>query len=308
MERVDDFSALPAGCTGGLLSIGKFDGVHLGHAELLKILTDNARRMAVPSVVITFDPPPLSFLAPERLSPPLYTLANKIRWIESFSPDYLLVISADREFFAQNPEEFFRSTVLSSLNAKGMVEGTNFTFGRDRAGNDQTLRRLCEKYQLFLELVPPVRCLGEPVSSSRIRRLIRSGAVDTAATLLMSPYTLEGVCVPGEHRGSALGFPTANVGQIETLLPGSGVYAATAYVAGARYAAALSVGGNPTFGVETVKVEAHLIDYHGGDLYGEPIILEPREKLRDLVTFSSKEQLINQIEHDIAASSGGWLP
>ncbi|MBQ3453438.1 MAG: riboflavin biosynthesis protein RibF [Thermoguttaceae bacterium] len=300
MERIEDFSALPAGCAGGLLSIGKFDGVHLGHAELLKTLTSNARRLGVPSVVMTFDPPPLSFIAPQRLSPPLYTLPTKIRWIESFSPDYLLLVSADREFFAQSPEEFFHSTVLSSLRAAGLVEGANFTFGRDRAGNGRTLRALCEKHRLFLEIVPSVDCLGEPVSSSRIRRLIRDGAVDAAALLLMSPYTLEGVCVPGEHRGSCLGFPTANVAQVVTLIPGAGVYAAAARAAGGRFPAAVSIGGNPTFGVEAAKIEAHLIGYGGGDLYGEPITLELRKKLRDLVDFPSAEALIDQIRRDVA--------
>jgi riboflavin kinase/FMN adenylyltransferase len=180
-----------------------------------------------------------------------------------------------------------------------MVEGTNFGFGRDREGNIDTLAALCRAHGLDLEVVPPLELAGVPVSSSRVRRTLQSGDVSEAAALLGRPYRLSGIVGTGQRRGQTLGFPTANLEQVVTVIPGDGVYAVRAWHAGSSWPAAANVGPNPTFGEQARKLEVHLIGYEG-DLYGEPLAIEFLERLRDTRPFSGVSQLVAQLRDDVA--------
>ncbi len=299
MKIIRDLGTVPAKCHECLLTIGKFDGLHAGHAEILRTLTELAQELRLPSVVMTFDPSPLEVLHPKRASAPLSSVHEKIEQIRSYGVDYLLIYPATKEFFQLSAEEFFQTIVLQTFHASGMIEGPTFTFGRRRGGNEERLRDLCKKNGLSLTIVPSIQLLGKKVSSSRIRQLLSEGNVAAAGTLLTRPYRIVGTVSHGDHRGTTLGFPTANISQISNFLPKQGVYAATAFVDHHQFQTALSIGGNPTFGIEEKKIEAFLLNYSGEDLYEKEVTIDFQTRLRDLVAFKSKEALIEQIRIDV---------
>jgi len=182
-----------------------------------------------------------------------------------------------------------------------MVEGPNFFFGHDRKGNIDTLAQFCKAAAVSLEIVPPVQVAGQIVSSSRVRTAIGAGDVDLARQLLTRPYRVRGMVTHGAGRGAKLGFPTANLEAIDTLLPAQGVYAARAFTPSGNWPAALNIGPNPTFGEQALKVEAHLIGFTGS-LYGQPLEVEFLSRLRSIRPFESIEALKAQLTRDIAAA------
>lgn len=298
MEVIHDLAAFPRHGRGGVLSVGKFDGVHAGHAEILRRLVVRATDAKTTSTVFTFNPAPAEILRPHLAPPPICLTDEKIARIAPFHPDYLVIFPTTREFLQRSAEEFFQKTVLDAFGATAMVEGESFNFGSNRGGDSGVLRDLCQKSGVELEIVPSVKALGRAVSSSRIRSLLREGEVATARGMLGRPYRMTGYVVQGEHRGRKLGYPTANVGGVRTIFPKSGLYAARAILEGGEYLAAVNLGGNPTFGVSAIKIEAHLLDF-SGDLYGKPISLDFLTRLRDIIPFGSKEELIAQMKKDL---------
>jgi riboflavin kinase/FMN adenylyltransferase len=180
-----------------------------------------------------------------------------------------------------------------------MVEGPNFFFGHHRSGNVEVLARFCGDADMPFEVAEPVAVDGQIVSSSRIRSSILAGNVDEARWMLGRPYRIRGAVVRGAGRGAGLGYPTANVGQIDTLLPGEGIYAARARAAGDWHPAAVSLGPNPTFGEGGLKVEAHLIGFDGM-IYQQPIEVDFLSRLREIKRFASAEELVAQMNHDVA--------
>jgi riboflavin kinase/FMN adenylyltransferase len=182
-----------------------------------------------------------------------------------------------------------------------MVEGPNFYFGRSRTGNIETLGELCRSAGLSLDIVEPLVVGGEYVSSSRVRALLQQGNVAGAGELLTRPYRIRGMVTHGAGRGAKIGFPTANVDAIDTLLPAVGVYAGRAIVASESWLAAINIGSNPTFGEHTLKVEVHLIDF-AGTLYGQPLEVDFLTRLRDIQPFASVEALKEQLARDVAAA------
>lgn len=300
MRLIHDLAAVLPSERGTILSIGKFDGLHAGHAEILRSLVSDARRRRVCSTVMTFYPAPVEILRPALSVPPLCDLDRKIELIESFGPDLLVVFPTTRAFLDLSADAFFRTVVLDAFGASGLVEGADFNFGSNRGGNCDLLRTLCREESLSLNIVPSVCALGREVSSSRIRALLREGEVAAARAMLTRPYRMTGVVVHGEHRGRKLGFPTANLSGVKTILPKTGVYAARALVDGRTFATALNIGGNPTFGVSATKIEAHLLDF-SGDLYGKTISLDLYTRLRDTLTFDTREELLAQMQKDFIA-------
>src|SRR6185436_6513877 len=182
-----------------------------------------------------------------------------------------------------------------------MVEGPNFFFGHNRAGNIETLAGLCQAADVSLEIVPPISVAGEIVSSSRVRAAIQAGDVDLARQLLTRPYRVRGMVTHGAGRGAKLGFPTANLEAIDTLLPAQGVYSAQALTTAGNWPAAVNIGPNPTFGEQALKVEVHLIGF-SGSLYGQPLEIEFLSRLRSIRPFESIATLKTQLHHDIAAA------
>jgi len=290
-------------CRGGVLAIGNFDGVHRGHQKMLAVLTERAKSLGVPAVAMTFDPPPVQLLRPEHAPPRLSTLAAKSHFMERCGVDGLIVYPTDRALLELEPEEFFEQIVLDQLDAKGLVEGPNFFFGKDRRGDVKLLNRLCRQVGRFLEVIEPEVEGDQLVSSSAIRHLITQDKFAEATRLLGHAYRLEGQVIAGEGRGKSLGFPTANLSKIETLIPSDGVYAGYAWTpsnrsAGGPHRAAIHIGPNPTFAQQDRKVEIHVLDY-AGDLYGQTMSVDLVQKTRGTKTFAGAETLQEQIECDL---------
>jgi riboflavin kinase/FMN adenylyltransferase len=302
MRLIRDLARLPADLRGGAVAIGNFDGVHVGHARIAKRLIERAREVGGPAVVFTFDPHPVRILRPQEAPPPLTWTDRKAELLGELGVDSMIAYPTDEELLRLSPEEFFEGIVRDRLEARALVEGPNFNFGRDRAGTIDVLGKLCQAARIELEAVEPVVIDGDYVSSSRVRKLISEGQIDSARRMLTHPYRLRGMVRHGAARGAKLGFPTANLDAIDTLLPGPGVYAGAAIASGRTWAAAISVGPNPTFGEQRMKVEVHLIGY-SDSLYGQPLEVDFTARLRDIQRFDDVAALKAQMERDIATAA-----
>ena len=298
MQIVRQLAGLPESLRHGAITIGNFDGVHLGHARIIERLLADAKKVGGPAVVFTFDPHPVRLLRPAAAPPPLTWTERKAELLAELGVDALIAYPTDEALLELSPRAFFDQIVRGALNAQAMIEGPNFFFGRQRAGTIDVLRTLAAEAGVALDVVEPYLLEGEYVSSSRVRKLIAAGDVQTAARLLTQPYRIRGMVTHGAGRGAKLGFPTANVDAIDTLLPGFGVYAARAHVAGTAWKAAVNIGANPTFGEHAVKVEVHLLDY-AGTLYGEPLEVDFLARLRGVEKFASVEALLEQLQVDV---------
>jgi len=297
--RLTPAAAVPV--PGGYVAIGNFDGVHRGHQAMLARLTDRARAAARPSVAVTFDPHPIALLRPEALPPGLSSLADRATLLKDCGVDAVIVLPTSWELLRLTATEFFERVVRDRLKAAGLVEGPNFTFGKDRGGNVTLLRQLCSHAGMTLDVIEPVTIDGQWVSSSVIRSLLMDGDVNDAVALLGRPYRLTGRVVTGAQRGAALGFPTANLSDLKTVIPGPGVYAGRTEIDGQPYPAAIHIGPNPTFGEAVLKVEVHVIGFDG-NLYGRVMSADFHRRLRDVRRFDSVDELRVQLTQDIVAA------
>jgi riboflavin kinase / FMN adenylyltransferase len=294
-RHLDD---LPRRFCGGVVSIGNFDGVHTGHARIIARLLEMARSLDVPAVILTFDPHPARLLRPQQAPMPLSWTEYKAQLLCDLGVDAVVAYPTDAALLTLSAADFFQRIVLGHLEARGLVEGRNFFFGHDRGGDIDVLGRFCRDAGIRLDVVEPALIDGQVVSSSRVRQAIAAGEVAQAAKLLGRPYRVRGTVIHGQGRGDRLGYPTANVGGIETLLPGQGIYAGRAMIDGRTYITAMSLGGNPTFDESELKVEAFLLDFHG-DLYGSAIEIDFLRRLRDIKRFGSVAELVEQMAVDV---------
>lgn len=295
-RTLDDF---PEDLRGGAVAIGNFDGVHLGHARLVSRLRAMARQVSGPAVVFTFDPPPTRILLPDAAPEPLLWLDRKIEILGELGVDAVLVYPTDKPLLEMEAREFFDRIVRGRLGVRAMVEGPNFFFGHKRSGDVVALRRFCDEADMPFEVTEPVEVGGQIVSSSRVRSEVMSGRLDEALAMLGRPYRIRGVVVRGAGRGAKIGYPTANLDQIDTLMPGEGIYAARACVGDVWHPAAVSIGPNPTFDEGTMKVEAHLIGF-SDMIYGRRVELDFLARLREIERFASVEALLAQMSLDVA--------
>jgi len=288
---------------GGCLSIGNFDGVHLGHQLMLRTLVDRARDVGGPAVVMTFDPHPTTILS-NRVSPPLLcTREEKLRLIEACGVDCVVVYPTNRALLALSAKEFYQQVIVEEIQARGLVEGPNFYFGKDRSGDVAKLREFGAAHDIdtyIVDAVAQVSETGEMISSSMVRQALSQGTIERANGMLGREYSVSGIVTSGAGRGRTLGFPTANLEQIETLIPADGVYVGCCDIDAQQYAAAVHVGTNPTFGDDTRKVEVHLLDYTG-DLYGQSLDVAFVSRIRGTERFESAAQLEARIKLDIDA-------
>ncbi len=299
---LDRTAVTPPGFASGAVTVGNFDGVHRGHRELVAATARWAARVGGPAVAVTFDPPPYQILVPDApLRPPLTTVADRADLLLAAGADRVIVYRPDRELLDLGPEAFVRDVLLGQLGAKAVVEGYNFRFGRDRAGDTALLRDLCAAADIDFEEVGPLTGGDEPISSSRVREALLAGDVTHAADLLGRPYRITGTVVTGARRGRTIGFPTANLGDVPSVLPGNGVYAVRGYANGVAWPGAANVGPNPTFGDDARKVEVHLIGFTG-DVYGTELPVEFVAKLRDTRPFAGPAELVEQVARDVAAA------
>ncbi len=282
------------------VTVGNFDGVHLGHAAIVRHLCDAARRLDVPAVAFTFDPHPAVVVRPDAAPAPLTTPARRAALLRSLGVDAVVVQPTDRALVSLPAESFYADILQGRLRARVIVEGTDFRFGANRTGDIHLLETLCGRDGVTLETVPAVVADGLPVSSSRLRGLISAGAVREASLLLTSPYRLTGTVVEGARRGATIGFPTANLSGIATLLPAAGVYAARVTLPDhTTHPAAVHIGPNISFGETRISVEAHLIGF-SGTLYGSSLDVDFLDRLRDTQRFDSIDALKMQLTADVA--------
>lgn len=284
---------------GGFLSIGNFDGVHRGHQQMFASLVRHARENGVPASVLTFDPHPISLLRPKQCPPALTSLDQKAEFMQDCGIDNLVVYQTDLRLLNLSPVEFFETVVQGVFQARGMVEGPNFYFGRNREGTVDTLRQLSASAGLTLDIVPPVYVGAQMVSSSAIRNLLVEGDLSQANDLLGHAYRIRGCVSRGAGRGATIGFPTANMTHVVSVLPKNGVYAGIAHHAGQMWPAAVNLGPNPTFGESRRKLEAHLLGFEG-DLYDASVDLEFISRIRDTQPFSDVTALKEQVDRDVA--------
>ena len=289
----------PAPCRGAALAIGNFDGAHRGHAVLVSALAAAARARGVPAVVLTFDPHPLAILRPQAAPVLLTAPDDRASALHALGADEVLALRTDAALLDLPAAAFFDRIVRRMLAASALCEGPNFGFGRGREGDVALLGRLCAEAGMSLAVVPRLAQDGQTVSSSRIRQSLLAGDAAEAARLLGRPYRLRGIVGQGQRRGRTLGFPTANLEQTRTVLPGEGVYAALATAQGRAWPAAVNIGPNPTFGEAARKIEAHLIGF-AGDLYGQPLALDFQERLRGTRSFAGADELSEQLRQDVA--------
>ena len=281
------------------MTIGNFDGVHRGHETIIGQLKKFASEQNGVAIVFTFDPHPVRILRPEQTPPPLTWTNRKADLLAELGVDVVVAYPTDRELLDLDCQDFFQQIVVEKIGPRAMVEGPNFFFGRNRAGNTDRLKELCDNHSIELKIVEPLVETGDYVSSSRIRELIKIGDVDTAAQWLTHPYRIRGMVTHGAARGAKIGFPTANLDAIDTLVPALGVYSGRTYIEGRSHWSAIHIGPNPTFGELATKVETHLLDF-AGSIYGQPIEVDFVSRLRDIRHFASVHDLTQQLHVDVA--------
>ena len=299
MEVITTIDEIPKHLRAGALAIGKFDGMHRGHTLIVSRLRDLARKRRLSTIAMTFNPLPSQILYPASGIQPLSTLEQKTELLAKLGIDAMIVCPTDRKFLAHSAEDFFDKVICKTLETQVIVEGRNFCFGHDRTGTPKKLQTWCHEAGITFEAVETITHNGEPVSSSRIRALLGEGNIAMANELLARPYRLTGTVVVGEQRGRTLGFPTANLADVETIVPKPGLYSATLRYDDHRYAAAVHIGDNPTFGQTPFKIEVFLVDFDG-NLYGQTLRVDFLDRLRDAKKFASVEELIAQMHRDIA--------
>jgi riboflavin kinase/FMN adenylyltransferase len=288
-----------------VLTIGNFDGVHLGHRAIMETIIERARIQNGQAVVLTFDPHPRKVLQPD--SPPqlLTTIEQKLEALEAIGVDVVIVEPFDREFASISPERFVRGIVHERIRPVEVFVGYDFHFGRDREGSMRTLSETGPQLGFSVTIIPEVKVSGRDVNSTRIRSLLSVGEVETAEKLLGRPFSVRGKVIEGDRRGRTIGFPTANLVPENEILPDTGVYAGELRILDGgevdrneRYPAVVNVGLRPTFYEKGELVaEAHLLNFEG-DLYGRPVELNFRYRLRPERKFPDVEALRTQIAVD----------
>jgi riboflavin kinase/FMN adenylyltransferase len=291
---------LKAGNRKVCLAIGFFDGVHLGHQQIIRQTVADARQREATALVVTFDRHPNTVVAPSRVPPLIYSLSQKLRAIEALGADTLLLLHFDKAFSQQPGDAFIRNLVRDLGPVQSLCVGANFTFGYKRSGDVALLRKLGAQLGFAVHGMAAVSLDGKTISSTRIREAIRSGRLNVAGQMLGRPYSLAARVVPGDGLGRQLGFPTANLEVTGLALPPSGVYAARALLRGKTHRAVVNIGFRPTLQVPhpALRVEAHLPGVTQ-DFYDAELQLIFLEKLRDEKKFASVTELKEQIRRDV---------
>ena len=282
------------------LAIGVFDGVHLGHQAVISAATSHARAADGTPVVMTFDPHPLKVLRPQHAPHLLTATQHKIALIRDMSVEHLLVINFDRKFAATSPEEFVEELVMHSRPLREICVGHEWSFGKDRRGNLDLLKRLGVQFDFSVVGIPPVLANGEVVSSTAIRQAVEKGDLAKAAEMLGREYTILGTVTHGDNLGKKIGFPTANLSAHSEQFPPNGVYFADARVNGVLYYGVINLGYRPTVssGKSERVLEIHMLDFDR-DIYGEDVEVRFMRHLRPERKFESLESLAQQIELDV---------
>ena len=289
-----------------VVTIGNFDGVHLGHRALIETAIQAAHQCGGDSALLTFDPHPQEVLGGRSVAR-IYLKDQQRRLLHQTGLDQVEVIPFTREFSGISPEEFVRHFLVEKFQLRQVVIGYDFRFGRERGGDFRLLEELGKKFHFSVQEVPPLQIAGCTVSSTLIRRLLQEHAYDQIPMYLGRGYGLSGRIVQGDQRGRLLGFPTANILADTVLAIPDGVYATRVCWRGNTYYGVTNVGKRPTFQRETSTIETHIFDLQS-ELYGEEIEVQPLKYLREVRDFGSKEALQEQIARDVAAAQEFFAP
>ncbi len=300
MTRLDGGAVVPERFRGGIVALGNFDGFHLGHQAVVGRAIALARAQGRPALVATFDPHPVRYFRPETPPFRLTTLDQRERLFADAGADAMVVFNFDRALAAQTAAEFVADRLLDKLGSGGVVTGADFTFGKDKSGNVDVLIDLGLKNGFSVETVGPVALDGTPVSSSRVRDLLKAGDPRGAAALLTRPFSVAGVVQHGDKVGRTIGYPTANLDMGTYLRPAYGIYAVRGRLADGRVLdGAANLGIRPTFDPPKELLEPYFFDF-SEDLYGQAIEVELIDYLRPEAKFDSLEALTTQMEADCA--------
>lgn len=296
----DAFGELPGDDRPVVVTVGTFDGVHLGHQRVIRRVVQQAKERGGRSVLVTFEPHPLRVVRPEQAPKLLTTSGEKRPLLTACGLDHAVFLEFTLELRESSPRRFVREFLLNGIGMSRLVIGHDHGFGKGRSGNAEVLRRLADEERFELEVVDSVHAdRGRPVSSSAIRRALVERRVDDANRALGRRYAVTGGVVRGDGRGRKLGYPTANLRLPEDkLVPGAGVYACRASTSAGRFAGALHIGPRPAFPGAKDTFEVHLLDFEG-DLYGEPVELELARYLRPIAGFDDPRRLADQIGRDV---------
>lgn len=289
---------------GGVVTIGNFDGVHVGHQEMLRRVVERAREIDAPSVVLTFDPHPTRVLHPQRAPKLIQTLRQRGEAIAALGVDALVVVPFTREFASMPAEEFVRDLLGRSLGAREVHVGAAFAFGCGKRGNVSLLAQLGEEAGIRVLPLDVVAEGGEPVSSTRVRSLLDAGNVSEVRRLLGRPFAMEGIISKGDRMGRKIGFPTINLKSENELYPRDGVYVTNVLLRSFErtFTCVTNIGRRPTVYEDyATTVESYILDF-SSDVYGEPIRLMFFERLRDEKVFPSMLELTAQIRRDVEST------
>lgn len=303
MQRWQGLEDIPEGWGRSVVTIGSYDGVHRGHQYIIGQAVTRARELAVPAVVVTFDPHPSEVVRPGSHPPLLAPHHRRAELLADLGVDAVLILPFTPEFAKLSPADFVVKVLVDKLHATAVVEGPNFRFGHRAAGTVDTLRDLGRTYDfdvLVVDLCHGAGEDGEPFSSTLVRDRVAAGDVAGAAALLGRPHRVEGIVVRGAQRGRELGYPTANVDTLPyTAIPADGVYAGWLLAEGERMPAAVSVGTNPQFDGDARTVEAYALDRTDLELYGKHVAVEFHTYLRGQERFATVDALLERMADDV---------
>lgn len=303
MEIHPSIEGLPEEPIQPVVTLGNFDGIHRGHQAILARIKEEARRLDAPTMVITFHPHPRQVLRPDHELQPLMTLKERLRVLWELDIDHALVIPFDHDFAEVTAQEFVDDVLWQRLRVRALYVGQDTAFGHGRSGDVGFLASEGRRRGFATGVVDPIYFEGRPISSSRVRGALMDGHLEQVTSMLGRHHMVVGAVVKGEARGREMGFPTANLFTENGALPTPGVYAVQAILpSGERHPAVLNIGTRPTFEqAGGITVEAHLLDFEG-DLYGEELRLSVISRIRGEQTFSGPEQLVAQIQRDVAVA------
>ncbi len=281
-----------------VLTLGVFDGLHLGHQRIMQTVVERARETKSVPTAITFDPHPRAVLFPENTPPLLQTLDQRLAAFEVLGIEQAIVIQFNKDFASQDAEDFLRQIIHDRLQAREVYLGKGFAFGKNRGGNIELLRQMSAELGFFADEVAEVCLRGSRISSSKIRELLTAGQVNLARRMLGRPYGIEGQIIRGDQRGRTIGFPTANLKPKNRVIPRYGVYATANLIGGVWRRSITNVGVRPTFdGDRELSIESYVFDFDG-DLYGDVLRVRFLHRIRDERKFGGIEELKVQIEKD----------
>lgn len=296
--RVFESIDIPEQFANPVLTIGNYDGLHVGHRRIIERIKAKASEFKGTSMLMTFHPHPLTMLRPDMCIGLITPIHVKKRLIEEAGIDVMLVLPFTGEFRQVTPESFVRDLLVGKLGIKGLIVGYDFKFGKEGKGNVEFLASLSTEYGFFFDVQEAITQNGEKVGSNRIRKMIQAGDVEKAAKHLSRPHMIEGTVVKGDGRGRTIGFPTINLKTDFPLIPKRGVYITYVEFDGKKFPAVTNIGFNPTFHGQTITIETYLLNF-SGDLYNRNIALYFLERVRDEVKFESVDELKERIGKDV---------